>query len=94
MAPIQAALSAGITGVVFGLALGTAQWLALRARCGFSAWWPAASGLGWLVALGLAAAVAEPLTVLGALLLAGAAAGEITGSVLQRWLGRAHTGQE
>ena len=68
MAPIQAALSAGITGAVFGLALGAAQWLALRARRGLSAWWPAANGLGWLAAMGLAAAVAEPLTVLGALL--------------------------
>ncbi len=84
MALTQAALTAGVTGAVFGLALGAAQWLALRAQHGLSAWWIAANALAWSAALILAALLAPQLTVPGALLLAGIAAGVITGLVFQR----------
>lgn len=94
LALVQAAISAGVTGAVFGLAVGAAQWLVLRAPGGLSAWWIAANGLGWMAALGLGAALAEQVTVLGALVPAGAAAGVITGLALQRWAGRVQTGQK
>lgn len=88
MAPVQAALTAGVTGAVFGIALGAAQWLALRSQHGLSAWWIAANGLAWAAALILAALLAPQFTVPGALLLAGIAAGIITGLFLQRRFGR------
>jgi hypothetical protein len=93
MAITQAALTAGVTGAIFGLALGAAQWLALRTQQAFSAWWIVANGLAWSAALILAAVLAPQLTVPGALLLAGIAAGVVTGLVVQRRFGGTQTAQ-
>jgi hypothetical protein len=85
MVPVRAALAAGVTGAVFGLLLGGFQWLALRRPRGLIAWWIVANGLGWMAAMGLGAAVADRVTIIGALLVTGTVAGVITGIVLQWW---------
>lgn len=83
--PWRAAMQAGITGAVFGLVLGGAQWLALRRSRPIGGEWIAASGLGWLVGMGLGAALAAVISVLGALLVTGVISGVITGFALQCW---------
>lgn len=83
MVPARAALTAGATGAVFGLLLGSFQWLALRRPRSLTVWWVVANGLGWMVAMGLGAAVADWLTAIGAMVITGIVAGVATGAALR-----------
>jgi hypothetical protein len=89
MLPLRAALTTGVTGLVFGLCLGVFQWLALRRPPGMIVWWVAANGLGWMAGMGLGAAVADRITTIGALLVTGIVAGVATGSAIQWWVRQA-----
>lgn len=84
MLMLPAARNASITGVVVGLLLGSAQWLALRRAIPSAGWWIIASGLGWLLGIGLGAALAAQLSTVGALLVTGVVDGVITGFSMQQ----------
>ncbi|MCC6456844.1 MAG: hypothetical protein IT328_17950 [Caldilineaceae bacterium] len=85
--PWRVVLQAGLSGLLLGVMLGAAQWLVLRSALRSANWWILASGLGWMLGLGLGAAIAEFSNVLIAVLLTGAIGGAITGWALQqlRW---------
>lgn len=83
--PWRAAMQASLTGAVFGLLLGGAQWLGLRRSRPIGGGWITASGLGWMVGMGLGATLAAVISVLGALLITGLISGVITGFALQTW---------
>jgi hypothetical protein len=86
MFPLGVALSNGITGALFGLFLGGAQWLALRRPRRVLGWWALANGLGWAAGMGLGAVVAAQGNTIAAMLITGAVSGAITAVVMQRWI--------
>lgn len=83
---LRDALSTAVSGLLFGLLLGGAQWFALRLPLRAAGWWLAANGLGWLLGLALGAVAALPISVIGAMLTTGIVAGLVTGAALQRSL--------
>jgi hypothetical protein len=84
MLPFSAALSTGMSGAVFGLLLGGAQWLSLRRPPGALAWWVTANVLGWAAGLGLGAVIAAQGNVLISMLTAGAVSGAITAAAVRQ----------
>jgi hypothetical protein len=84
--PWPVVLQAGVTGAVVGFVLGGAQWLLLRHDLASTSWWIVVSGLGWMVGVGVGAALLPIVGLLGALLVSGLSGGAITGIVMQRWL--------
>jgi hypothetical protein len=86
MIPLSTALATAVSGLLFGLMLSGAQWLALRFPARAGGWWLAANGLGWMLGLALGAVAAIPISVIGGMLTTGVAAGVITGLAFQRTL--------
>jgi hypothetical protein len=84
--PWRVAWNAALAGALFGLGLGGAQWAVLRSYVTSSPlWWVVANCTGWMIGLGVGAAMAEIITVLGALLLTGLIAAAITGFTMEQW---------
>jgi hypothetical protein len=74
-----------LSGALFGLGLGVAQWWVLRRFARSAGWWIVVNGVGWMVGLGVGAALAPIITILGALVATGLLAAAITGYQMERW---------
>lgn len=72
-------------GAIFGVGMGMAQWHILRRFARSAGWWVSANGIGWMVGLGVGAALAPLITTLGALLVTGLLAAAITGYQMEKW---------
>ena len=73
--PVDTVLSAAVGGLVTGVAIGAAQWWALRPAGPTAGRWVSACGLGFAAALALVTAVAGPPTTVGAVVVQGAVCG-------------------
>ena len=74
-----------LEGALFGIGMGLAQWRILRQFARSAGWWITANGIGWMVGLGIGAALAPLITSLGALLVTGLLAAAITGYQMEKW---------
>jgi hypothetical protein len=83
--PWRVAWQTSLTGALFGLGMGLGQWWALRQYARSAYWWILANGVGWMVGLGVGAAIAGVITTLGALLVTGLIAAAITAYVMEGW---------
>lgn len=70
-----------LSGLVIGMATGTAQWLLLRNQVRWGGWWIAASAVAWATGLSLAPALDSP--VLPRIVLSGVMPSLITGTTLE-----------
>jgi hypothetical protein len=75
-----------LTGALFGVGMGLGQWWVLRQYARSAGWWIVANGVGWMIGLGVGAALAGMITTLGALVVTGLIAAAITARVMERWL--------
>ena len=73
--PVDTVLSAAVGGLATGVAIGAAQWWALRPAGPTAGRWVSASALGFAAALALVTAVVGPPTTVGAVVVQGAVCG-------------------
>lgn len=82
-AALRVAYNTGMTGAIVGVVLGLFQWVVLRRFIPSAALWIVASALGWMVGMGLGAAISTWSTTIGSLLVSGLSCGVVTGIVMQ-----------
>jgi hypothetical protein len=83
--PWTAVWQTSMEGALFGIGMGLGQWRILRQFARSAGWWVTANGIGWMVGLGVGAALAPLITSLGALLVTGLLAAAITGYQMENW---------